>query len=372
MPPTATKRETSRSTLEGAITWKARRAAGTAFTPFTYAAAYQRGLTPTSVTLDVPIDNREVMIGGVEGILGEWGAESPNNRYEGAVPTAWAFLSNKIGATVRVGYKTGLTPVLEMAQKAGFESPLRPYPNAFVGSSEVSLAEMTHAYTIFPNLGWRAPQTGIIRKIRSEKGEVLFDRSQQGKISVVDEVTAGQLSHLLAQSLPGTLHHRTGTEFVAGKGGSSYDFTDHWFIGYNQAFTWGVWIGFDQPKTISNKLFSRHTAFPIWSAVAQILDVDEPLPQPEHCETTFICTHACQHCESSKHPKLLTLRPLDSSTSSVAASSDDPRTWRPKTIPAVSSVSDRTSSLAPASPVRPKIPAGLGANDPYGALPSGS
>src|SRR5438067_13650188 len=133
---------------------QARRPAGTAMLPFVYAAAFEKGMYPGSLVEDSPLDNRAVMIGGTTGILGEWGNESAENRYEGAMTARQALVKSKDGATVRIGMDAGVDTVLHLCSAAGIRSPLRPYPATFLGSSEVTLAELALAYTIFPNGGW--------------------------------------------------------------------------------------------------------------------------------------------------------------------------------------------------------------------------
>src|SRR5207248_1061298 len=134
---------------------QARRPAGTAMTPFVFAAAFEKGMFPGSVVEDSALDNRAVMIGGTTGILGEWGPESAENRYEGPITAREALSKSKNGATVRLGMNPGVDNVVQLCHNAGMKSPLRPYPATFLGSSEVTLAELALAYTIFPNGGWR-------------------------------------------------------------------------------------------------------------------------------------------------------------------------------------------------------------------------
>src|SRR2546425_5519083 len=135
---------------------QARRPAGTAMLPFVYAAAFEKGLYPGSLVEDSPLDNRAVMIGGTTGILGEWGPESAENRYEGAMTARQALAKSKNGATVRIGMDAGVDAVLQLSTSAGIRSQLRHFPATFLGSSEITLAELALAYTIFPNGGWRA------------------------------------------------------------------------------------------------------------------------------------------------------------------------------------------------------------------------
>ena len=134
---------------------QARRPPGTAMLPFVYAAAFAKGLFPGSLVDDSALDNRTVMIGGTTGILGEWGPEDANNRYEGPITARDALAKSKNGAAVRIGTTAGLDAVSQLVHAAGVESKLRPYPATFLGSSEITLAELALAYTIFPNGGWR-------------------------------------------------------------------------------------------------------------------------------------------------------------------------------------------------------------------------
>src|SRR5438067_13597013 len=134
---------------------QARRPAGTAMLPFVYATAFERGMYPGSVVEDSPLDNRAVMIGGTTGILGEWGPETADNRYEGAITAREALVKSKNGATVRVGTIPGVAPVMQVCRAAGIKSSVRLYPATFLGSSEVTLAELGLGYTISPNAGWR-------------------------------------------------------------------------------------------------------------------------------------------------------------------------------------------------------------------------
>src|SRR5437773_772021 len=98
---------------------QAKRPVGTAMLPFVYATAFENGMYPGSVVEDSPLDNRAVMIGGTTGILGEWGPESAENRYEGRSEERQALVKSKNGATVRIGMAVGLDPVLQLCRDAG-------------------------------------------------------------------------------------------------------------------------------------------------------------------------------------------------------------------------------------------------------------
>ena len=121
-------RDFKHSEFNRAMHPQARRPAGTAFTPLVYAAAYQKGIFPGRLFLDQVMDNRQVMVGGQTGILGEWGVERSGNHYDGPIPAGLALVEGKNAATVRVGNEVGLDKVLELAKRAGITSPMRDFP----------------------------------------------------------------------------------------------------------------------------------------------------------------------------------------------------------------------------------------------------
>tara|TARA_R110002096_G_scaffold203718_13_gene389078 strand:+ start:3030 stop:5414 length:2385 start_codon:yes stop_codon:yes gene_type:complete len=348
--------------------WRSNRSAGSAFLPLLYASAFENPrLSPQTLVFDAPLDNREVMIGGRSGILGEWCSESQTNYFEGMMPAAWAFLRGKSSASVRLGFETGLLPMHDIAMRAGIVSPLREYPSSFLGSSEVNLAELTHAYTMFPNLGWRPSRSGLVRKIVDEEGNVLFEEQNVAKtVRVISEATAAQMNALMAKSLP---LRKDGKALpvrgeIAGKTGISYEGTDHWFVGFNSQFTWGVWVGFDLPARISDRLKSRDTAFQLWSTLAESLDSGEPLMTISGLEDVTICEKGCEACQNAEHAKVAL--PKSVSRAAVIASDVKP-TVRAVPIAGVTLVKIDEPK---AEPVKLNLPPLVG-QDPYGALLEG-
>src|SRR6267378_4947975 len=212
---------------------QARRPAGTAMLPFVYAAAFEKGMYPGSLVEDSPLDNRAVMIGGTTGILGEWGPESAENRYEGTMTARQALAKSKDGATVRIGMDAGVDSVLQLCSTAGIRSPLRPYPATFLGSSEVTLAELALAYTIFPNGGWRASTPHILERIEEKDGTLVWDAKQESiRKIVIKPETAYEVHSCLVDALQSGTGKGASTQFglkkmpAAGKTGTAYDFTD--------------------------------------------------------------------------------------------------------------------------------------------------
>jgi penicillin-binding protein 1A len=220
---------------------------------------------------DSPLDNRAVMIGGTTGILGEWGPESAENRYEGAMTARQALAKSKDGAAVRIGMNAGVDSVLQLCSTAGIRSPLRPYPATFLGSSEVTLAELALAYTIFPNGGWRASAPVILERIEEKDGTLVWDaKRNRARQTVIKPETAYEVHSCLVDALQSgtgkTAYTQFGLEKVpaAGKTGTAYDFTDALFAGYDSNFTCAVWTGFDKPQKIYRGAFGRELALPVW------------------------------------------------------------------------------------------------------------
>jgi len=282
----------------------ARLPAGTAFKPLVYAAAFEKGMFPGTLVQDAVIDNRQVMIGGTTGILGEWGPERVDNTYEGTISARTALVKSKNAATVRLGMMIGaelkdsLSAVSSLAKDAGIDSALRPYPATFLGSSEVTLMEMTLAHTMFPNGGLRPTQPFIIDRIEEKSGNVIFQAKPSTK-RVIRPTTAFEIHTCLNEVLERGTADKAFTELglkkfeLGGKTGTAYNFTDVWFLGYSSAVTCGVWAGFDKPRTtIYRGAFSSDIALPIWAQVMKSTFVDykpKEISQPKGIIKVELC-----------------------------------------------------------------------------------
>ncbi len=164
-----------------------------------------------------------------------------------------------------------MTPFIQLCKAGGIRTPLRPYPATFLGSSEITLADLALAYTIFPNGGWRPGTPYILDRIEEKDGNVVWQSTHDRKRhQVMKPETAYEVHSCLVDAL------ETGTgaaarqtfglrEFpAAGKTGTAYDFTDALFAGYDSAITCAVWAGFDKPQKIYRGAFGREIALPVW------------------------------------------------------------------------------------------------------------
>lgn len=256
--------------------WQAKRKPGTAITPLLYASLLDAGqLRLSTKLLDAPMDNRKVMIGGKEGMLGEWGAERGENDFEGEITALYAMVANKNGATVRAAQPFGVESFSEKLADFGITSETTGYPNTFLGESAVRFHEFVRAYSVFPNGGSLSPELRLVAKIEDKEGNIIYTASgTELSPQVVSAETAEKMNRVLTR-VPEVLPVRAGVGNLAGKvagrNGMSHGQEDAWFVGYNDQYVWGVWIGFDKPKPIAESVFSVDTALPLWSAVGSVI-----------------------------------------------------------------------------------------------------
>jgi penicillin-binding protein 1A len=248
---------------------QSKRPAGTAFTPLVLTAALEKGVFPGSLFDDAPLDNRQVMIGGTTGILGEWGVERADNRYEGPLPMRRILADGKNSATVRIGVEAGLESVTKLARNAGIQDDLRPFPATFLGSSDVTLGDLVTAYTMYPGNGSRPEHLTLVTKIETQEGEAIY-RAVPKRVKVIDPGTAFEMHSFLTEVMQTGTASNARRQFglkefpAAGKTGTAYNFTDVWFVGYDSEITCGVWAGFDKPQMIARGAFSNQIALPVW------------------------------------------------------------------------------------------------------------
>jgi penicillin-binding protein 1A len=215
----------------------ARRQPGSAFKPFVYLTALEYGLTPATIRIDRPVS------------IGGWKPKNYTDRYRGPVRLATALSLSLNTVSAQLAAEVGPGNVAATARRLGIASPMMATPSIALGTSEVSLLELTGAYVPFAN-GGSGVIPHVIKRIATVDGEVLYRRSGSGPGRVVDPRYVGMMNGMLRQ----TLETGTGRNAAladrpaAGKTGTSQDFRDAWFIGYTSALVAGVWFGNDDGK----------------------------------------------------------------------------------------------------------------------------
>ena len=251
---------------------QAYRQVGSAFKPFVYTAAIDRGYTPVSILMDTPASF-------------PGGAGSPtyspmnyDRKFEGAITLRRAIEDSRNIPAVRVMAELGPTQVNLYARRLGLESPLPPYLAVALGAAEATLMEMTSAYSVFPNQGVRM-RPYAIQKVSDREGNLLEENRPDPKDAIRAD-TAFVMTNLLRGVVQrGTAAKAAALNWpVGGKTGTTDDYTDAWFIGFDPDITLGVWVGLDQKKPIGRNQTGAEAALPIWIDImkAWIGDRKEP------------------------------------------------------------------------------------------------
>ena len=236
---------------------KARRQPGSAFKPFVYLAAIERGMTPDSVTYDLPLT------------IGGWSPRNDNGQYIGEVSLRRALAQSINSVAVRLHQDAGRGRTIAVARRLGIKSELREEPSLALGTSEVTLLEMTGAYSVFGN-GGMGVEPHAIRRVRMSSGRVLYAREVPRTAQVVDPLNVGAMNDMLNAALVSGTGRRAGiaNHPAAGKTGTTQDFRDAWFIGYTNHLTAGVWIGNDNGKPM-NRAVGGGLPAEIWQQLMQ-------------------------------------------------------------------------------------------------------
>lgn len=241
---------------------------GTAFLPLVYAAALtQRPEVTDAPMIDGPLDNRQAMIGGLVGTLGEWGADGEPIAYTGGTITPMqALLEGRTAATVRLGYEVGLDPLRAGLIRCGFTTVLREEAAFTLGQSYARLLELARAFTAIANHGRPCPEPHLLLVSSSSPSEEAF--SPAAVSHVRNTMIAGMARPEYRRPL---VEHGLATKSIAGYGGITYDRTDAWFIGSDRVLTCLVWIGHDKDIPISPKATAATAALPLWAAVFEMV-----------------------------------------------------------------------------------------------------
>lgn len=262
-------REFLESKFNRALT--ARRQVGSSFKPFVYATAFQHGMLPHT-----PLSDDRIQPGEVGGLSRPWSPENSDGNYNGWQTADYGLYKSRNTMTVRAGEFARLDNVLNLAKQAGIsrDVPIPRAPSIYLGSFESTLRDMTIAYTIYPNRGFR-PKEHIIDFVEDSDGKVIYRRTDSA--IPVTEPYATWLTHLVMKRTftQGTASKAESLGFNApagGKTGTTNDYHDAWFIGYTSSLTCGVWVGMDKPQPIMHKGYGSALALPIWVDVMKGAD----------------------------------------------------------------------------------------------------
>jgi penicillin-binding protein 1A len=305
--------------------FQSRRQPGSAFKPVIYAAAMDKEFeesdkiyTPASVIIDSPIvwedEERDFT----------WKPRNYKERFFGPTLMRDALAKSRNVVTIKILQDIGIDYAIEYAHKLGITSDLSKDLSIALGSSGVSLLELTKAYSVFANQGYMVEPV-FITKIVDREGNVLEEMAPE-RIKVIEKTSAYLMTHLLE----GVVKYGTGWRVkalnrpVAGKTGTTNNLFDAWFMGYTPQYITGTWVGFDDEAPLGKSETGSRAASPIWLGFMKRVLEDKPpkifevpegivftkidaetglLPVPESKETVFVSfKEGTEPTEYSKRP----------------------------------------------------------------------
>ena len=232
---------------------------GSAFKPIIYATAIDQGLTPATLILDAPVVYKEEEPGKT------WKPENYEKRFFGPITLREALRHSRNAATVRLLEQIGVSRVINFSRSLGIRSPLSPDLSLALGSSSVTLQELTATYGVFANQGL-ALEPYTISLVKDQNDHILEQHVFEPR-QVVSKETAYLITHMMMdviQSGTGKRARSIGRP-LAGKTGTTNSYRDAWFVGYAPNLATGVWIGFDSVETLGKVESGAHAALPIWT-----------------------------------------------------------------------------------------------------------
>lgn len=250
---------------------QSRRQPGSAFKPIVYAAALDKGYTPATALIDSPVVYKETSMNFT------WKPKNYENTFHGRTLLRKALAKSMNVITVKILKDIGVDYAIDYARDLGITSNLSRDLSIALGSSGVSLLELTGAYSVFANRGFYVPPV-FITKIVDRDGNVIEETALTRK-KVISPGTA----YIMTNLLEGVVKNGTGQRIkalkrpAAGKTGTSNDLHDTWFMGYTPRYVAGVWVGFDEEASLGRGESGARTASPIWLGFMQQVLEGKPI-----------------------------------------------------------------------------------------------
>jgi penicillin-binding protein 1A len=249
---------------------QARRQPGSAFKPFVYIAALESGFTPASRVEDAPVSY-------AIGPNGQsWKPDNYDRKFRGSTTLQQAIEESVNVVTVKLQEQIGLNRTVRVARRLGISSPLDVNLSMALGTSDLTLLELTSAYAALANQGaWLPPTT--IRYVTDAQGKLLEEHIAEPRDAVSPE-TAYVITHMLR----GVVERGTGQAAkalgrpVAAKTGTTNDYSNAWFVGFTPRLATGVWVGYDRPRSLGKDETGSRVAVPIWMSYMGKILGDSP------------------------------------------------------------------------------------------------
>ncbi len=253
---------------------QAERQVGSSFKVYVYAQALLDGTSPFDTILDAPVS--------FPSSSGIWSPHNYDNKFEGTITLLHALAESRNVPAVRLLARVGVDKVIKLCRKFGITSRLVPNLPLALGASDLTLLEHTSAFTTFPNDGVHiAPR--MIFRVTNYDGRLIDEFSPE-----VTDVLPAPVARLMVSMLREVINSGTAVKAkelakqhpLAGKTGTTNDFTDAWFIGFSPSLTCGVWLGFDDHRSLGSKEEGARVALPIWMDFMDQALKGQPEQQP--------------------------------------------------------------------------------------------
>jgi penicillin-binding protein 1A len=245
---------------------QALRQPGSSFKPFIYSAAMEKGFTASTIINDAPLTFSAAQTGSEP-----WEPKNYDGKFEGPMRLRTALVKSKNLVSIRILQAIGPQYAQDYIKRFGFDAKLHPpYLTMALGAGNVTPIQMAQAYSVFANGGYRVPAY-FIERIEDNRGNVLAQAKPQaageGAERVIDPRNAFIMHSIMRDVVRmGTAARamKLGRTDLAGKTGTTNDFVDAWFCGFNPTLVAIAWIGFDQPQTLGRNETGGVAALPIW------------------------------------------------------------------------------------------------------------
>ena len=250
---------------------------GSLFKGVLYAAAIDQGYTTTSLLSDEPVS---FDVGPAQALYRPTNYDST---YEGPITLRWALEDSRNVPAVWLMNEIGPQTVIDFARRVGFHSPIPPYLSVALGSAEATLMEVTSAYSVFPNNGKRMVPF-MIQQVADRDGNTLEEHRPQSQ-----DALRADTAYIMVSLMRGVVQRGTAQRArreldwpVGGKTGTVDEYTDAWFVGFDPNITVGVWVGYDEKKTMGDNEQGARVALPIW------IDFMKAYTNSQNAPTSFV------------------------------------------------------------------------------------
>jgi len=237
---------------------QARRQPGSAFKPLIYAAALDKGMTPATVIIDAPYVPAPDTGGET------WKPHNYKEKFYGPTLFRTGLAKSRNVVTIKILKQIGIDYAIAYAKKMGIASELAPDLSLALGSSGVSLLEITRAYGVFANAGMLATPI-FVKRVVDRNGLVLEENQPQ-----IRQVISSETAFVMTDLMRAVITEGTGWRIralkrpAAGKTGTTNNLRDAWFLGYTPHLVTGVWVGYDDSREMGDGETGSRAASPIW------------------------------------------------------------------------------------------------------------